>query len=123
MVAHGKPVPKSRNRLTPEQAALVGRVGAHESWARTPDRSARTAPARAAAWSSWVRKADPDGVLSDADRQRRAEHLRSAHMARLGLRSSLNRSKAKHARAEAARLEADARAADTELKQSGDPAA
>ena len=28
--------------------SLVGRIGAHESWARTEDRTARTAPARAA---------------------------------------------------------------------------
>ena len=79
--------------LSPSQRSLRARVAAHESWARTSDPSARTAPARAAFKSRFEREVDPDGVLSEAERQRRAEHARTAYFTRLALRSSKARRK------------------------------
>lgn len=70
---------------TPEQRA---RLAAHASWANTPDPAARTAPARSALDARFEREVDPDGVLSSAERARRAEHARKAHFARLALLSS-----------------------------------
>jgi hypothetical protein len=118
----------SRNSLTPAQRTLSGRVGAHESWARTSDRSARTAPARAAAFSRFEREVDPEGVLDPAERHRRAKHAQSAYFSRLALRSSRSRSRAAAARKAAAELDRDAADADAELavvetEQSGGDAA
>lgn len=66
----------------------IGAIGAHESWARTADRTARTAPARRAFLARFEREVDPDGVLDPAERTRRAEHLRAAYFARLALASA-----------------------------------
>jgi hypothetical protein len=77
--------------------SVAGYIGAHESWARTPDRSARTAKARAAADARFEREADPDGVLDPAERARRADHLRKAHFARLALKSAQSRRASKEA--------------------------
>lgn len=60
--------------LTPEERSLRARMAAHESWARTGDRSARTAPARKAAMDRYERQVDPEGTLDPAERARRAEH-------------------------------------------------
>ncbi len=67
---------------------IIGRIGAHESWSRTPDRTARTAPARAEFDQRFEREVDPDGVLDPAERARRAEHARKAYFARLALKSA-----------------------------------
>lgn len=79
-----------------ELRSLAGRIGAHESWSRTDDRAARTAPARANSPGSlgyWERKVDPDGELTPRERVVRAEHARSAHMARLTLARERKRRK------------------------------
>jgi hypothetical protein len=60
--------------------ARVGRLGAHVSWANTTDRSARTAPGRAAMDAKFLAEADGDPV--------RAEHLRKAHYIRMALKSA-----------------------------------
>ena len=74
----------------PAELSLAGRLAAHESWARTTDRSARTAPARAAADARFLDQADGDPV--------RAGHLRKAYFARLALRSAQARRRAGEAR-------------------------
>jgi len=74
--------------------AAAGRIGAHESWARTPDRAARTAAARRSFLARFDAEVDPDGVLSPAERAVRAEHARKAHFQRLALKSAKARSKA-----------------------------
>ena len=74
--------------LTPEERTLRARLAAHTSWANTTDRSARTAPARAAALERYERQVDPDGILPPDERRARAEHARKAHMARMALRSA-----------------------------------
>jgi hypothetical protein len=75
--------------LTNEQRALrskLASIGAHESWAKTPDRAARTAPARKAAMDRFEREVDPDGVMSPEDRAKAAENARTAYFKRLALK-------------------------------------
>lgn len=74
--------------LTPELRTLRSQIAAHESWARTPDRSARTAAARQAMLEKFEKQVDPDGTLLPAERAKRAENLRKAHYARLALKSA-----------------------------------
>jgi hypothetical protein len=66
---------------------LISRLAAHESWARTPDRSARTEPARTAFDQRFLDQVDPDRVLPEAERNRRAASARKAYFARLTLAS------------------------------------
>ena len=47
---------------------IIGAIGAHESWSRTVDRPARTAPARRAFNQRFEREVDPDGKLDPAER-------------------------------------------------------
>jgi hypothetical protein len=82
-------------------------IAAHESWAATSDRTARTAPARAALDQKFLDEADGDPV--------RAEHIRKAHYARLALKSAQARRKIKT-------LAAEATAAEAELAAGGDAA-
>lgn len=72
---------------------LVAKVAAHESWANTADRSARTANARRAFLESFEKQVDPEGKLPPKERARRAESLRKAHFARLALASAKARRK------------------------------
>lgn len=67
---------------------IIGAIGAHESWSRTPDRTARTAPGRRAFLERFEREVDPDGTLSPAERTIRAEHARKAYFQRLALKSA-----------------------------------
>jgi hypothetical protein len=76
-----------------------GRLGAHTSWANTTDRSARTAPARAALDQKFLDQADGDPI--------RAEHLRKAYFARLALKSAKARRKAKEYIAQAEAVDAE----------------
>ena len=65
------------------EARLHAQVAAYESWARTPDRAARTAPGRAGMEAKFVNQVDPDGVLDDAELARRVTAARRAYFARL----------------------------------------
>lgn len=67
---------------------MRARIAALESWARTPDRSARTAAARRGLLDRFEREADPDGTLTLAERARRAEMLRKAYYTRLAYLSA-----------------------------------
>lgn len=71
--------------------SAVARLGAHESWARTTDRAARTRPAREAFLARFEREVDPNGELLPSERARRAEHARRAHMQRLAAASARSR--------------------------------
>jgi hypothetical protein len=75
-------------KLTPEQRSLRARIASHESWARPPDASARTAPGRKAFLDRFERQVDPNGELPPTERARRAEHARKAYFARLALKSA-----------------------------------
>lgn len=58
------------------------RIAAHSRWA-TQDPVEGTAKARAAFLARFEHEVDPDGVLTPAERARRAEHARKAYMLRL----------------------------------------
>jgi hypothetical protein len=73
---------------SPEIRALRGRLAAYESWAKTTDRSARTAPARRAMLERFERQVDPNNALTPAERAKRAEYARKAHFSRLALKSA-----------------------------------
>lgn len=76
---------------SPALRSLRSRIGVLESWARTADRPARTAPARAASPGSldyWQRKVDPDATLPDNERLLRAEAAKRAYFLRLAMRSA-----------------------------------
>jgi hypothetical protein len=74
--------------LTPAERSLRSQIAAHESWARTPDRSQRTANARKAMLDKFERQVDPDGELPAAERAKRAQHARKAHFKRMALKSA-----------------------------------
>ena len=90
------------------ERSMRGKIAAHESWGRTQDRSARTAPARAALDQKFLDEADGDPI--------RAEHLRKAYFQRLALKSARSRRKAREF------IEA-ADEAETELRDVGGDAA
>ncbi len=73
--------------LTPHEAALRGRLGAYTLHSRRDPRET-TAPARAAFLARFEDQVDPDRVLPEAERLRRAESARKAHFARLALKSA-----------------------------------
>lgn len=62
------------------ELSLLGRLGAHESWARTTDRTRRTQPGRDALEAKFLAEAGGDPV--------RAEHVRKAYFTRLALKSA-----------------------------------
>ena len=90
--------------VSASERQLAASIAAHESWAATPDRSARTAPARRALDQKFLEQAGGD--------PQRAESLRSAYFKRLALKSAQSRRRAREA------TEA-ARAAEAELKALG----
>lgn|GEM_PF-3805447 len=70
---------------------LTARAAAHESWAKTPDRTARTEAARAAALAKLETEVDPDGLMSPLDRRKAAENLRKARLLRAAQKSADDR--------------------------------
>jgi hypothetical protein len=82
----------------PQTRHLVSRIGAETSWAKTEDRTKRTAPARAALNQKFLDEAGGDPV--------RAEHLRKAHYLQLAHKSAEARRKAKEQTAIAEAAEA-----------------
>jgi hypothetical protein len=81
------------NTTTSAAASLLGRIGAHSKWSKTPDRSAATAPARRAFLERFEREVDPDNTLPADERARRAGHARKAYFQRLALKSANARRK------------------------------
>jgi hypothetical protein len=78
--------------------ALNGRIGALESWSRTKDRTARTAPAHSKSPTSlsyWLANVDPDGEMTVPDREKAAENAHRAYMLRLSRLSAEARRKRK----------------------------
>jgi len=78
--------------LTPAQRALRARLAAYEKWSRH-DPVAGTAAARAAFADRFTRQVDPDGVLPEDERLRRADSAKRAYFTRLALASSRARSR------------------------------
>ncbi|HEX6940749.1 MAG TPA: hypothetical protein VF158_15135 [Longimicrobiales bacterium] len=85
--------------LPPNVRSLINSANALSRWAHVQDRTAATAPARAAADQRFERLVDPDGVLPPDERARRAEAARRAHYRRMAARSAEVRAR----RAQAAR--------------------
>jgi len=76
--------------LSAEQRTQRARMAAHARWAKA-NRYEGTAPARKAFLNSFLEKVDPDWVLPEAERERRAESALKEHMARLAFASSRKR--------------------------------
>ena len=72
--------------------ALRGRIGAYALHARYDTRET-TSKARAAFFARFEREVDPQGLLPEAERRRRAEAARRAYFARLALKSAQARRK------------------------------
>ncbi|WOQ15641.1 hypothetical protein [Raineyella sp. W15-4] len=85
--------------ITASERVLRAQIAAHESWANTEDRAARTAPARAALDQKFLDQADGDPV--------RAEHLRQAHYKRLALKSAQARRRKREAERDIAAVESE----------------
>jgi hypothetical protein len=81
--------------LTRAQRQLRARQGAYVSWANTSDPTSRTEPARRAFLARFARQIDPDGQLTEAERQRRAAAAMKAYFTSLALRSSMSRGKSR----------------------------
>ena len=78
-------MPKDRD-IDTEMLALRGRLGAYIAHSRNDPRET-TAKARETFRRSFELRVDPDGVLPEAERRRRAESLRKAHYTRLAIKS------------------------------------
>lgn len=74
---------------------LIAQIASNISWANTTDRTSRTSRARKAFNDRFLYEVDPDGILPEPERHRRAEHARKAHFARLALKSVQSRQKSK----------------------------
>jgi hypothetical protein len=81
------PPTMGRQGLSPAERSLRARLAAHAMHAQH-DARATTAKARAAFLLRFERQADPEGLLPPAERQRRAQQLRSAYFAQLALASA-----------------------------------
>ena len=77
--------------MTAAQRRMRARAAAHARWAKE-DGVEGTAKARAAFMSKFEQQVDPDGVLPEEERQRRATAARKAHFTTLALKSSQARS-------------------------------
>lgn len=69
----------------PKRRSQIASLAAHTSWARTPVRAERMAPANRAREKKWEKQVDPEGVLSPADRARAAASARAAYYRRLSM--------------------------------------
>jgi hypothetical protein len=67
--------------------AARGRIGAYRLHA-THDPRVTTAKARATFLARFEREVDPDGVLPEEERQRRADSARKAYFSRLAYKSA-----------------------------------
>jgi hypothetical protein len=79
--------------LTPAERTFRARLAAFTLHAKV-DPKVTTAKARAGLWLKYLNEVDPNRELPERERLRRAESLRSAHMAKLALKSATARRKA-----------------------------
>ena len=78
--------------LSPSGTSLRHRMAAHVMHSRHDSREV-TAKARAAFMDRFEREVDPDRLLPEAERRRRAEHARRAYFTGLALKSARARRK------------------------------
>lgn len=79
-----------------QSRAMRARIAAHESWARTVDRTTRTAAARKAADDRFLAQVPPE-VTDPQARREAAESLRKAYYARLAYKSAQARKRKRRA--------------------------
>lgn len=91
--------------LTPTERRLRAQLAANTRWAQT-DRAAASEAARERQLVHFENVVDPNRELHPAERARRADNARRAHMAELSLKSA----KARRLRSEADRLDAESQA-------------
>lgn len=77
---------------------LLCAAAAHQSWANTEDRTARTLPGTQGLLARFEREVDPAGSLDPQVRRERAEQLRRAHMLRLSAKAVAARAARREAR-------------------------
>lgn len=80
--------------MNASQRSLRARIGAHALHARYDSREL-TAHARDAFMARFERQVDPDGVLDEAERLRRADHAKRAYFSALALKSARARASRK----------------------------
>lgn len=73
--------------MTPKDRVTRAKIAAHTRWGKQDGREG-TAKARRAFADRFLQEADPEGVLPEEERQRRAESLKKAHFSRLALKSA-----------------------------------
>jgi hypothetical protein len=73
---------------------MRAQMGAYASWANTSDPAKRTKRAREAFLARFLDEVDPDRLLSERERQRRAESARKRYFTELAYRSSRRRAAA-----------------------------
>jgi hypothetical protein len=78
--------------LTPEQRSLRARIAANTRWSRE-DGKPNAVRGQAGLLAKFVDQIDPDHVLPEDERLRRAEAARRAHMQRLAFLSSKARTR------------------------------
>ncbi|SKD92143.1 Uncharacterised protein [Mycobacteroides abscessus subsp. abscessus] len=88
-----------RKGATPAEISLATSIASNTRWAKEPDRLAAMGPAHKAFRDKFEREVDPDGVLTAAERAKRAENARKAHFARLAYKSAVARRERKARRA------------------------
>lgn len=77
-------------KLSREEASLRGRIGAYTLHSKH-DPKQTTEKARSTFLASFEKQVDPDGMLPEPERLRRAEMAKKAHYARLALLSARKR--------------------------------
>lgn len=78
--------------LSPSERSQRARIGAHSMHAQH-DSKQTTARGRAAFMAKFLDLVDPDRVLPEDERNRRAEHARSAYFTQLAYKSARARRK------------------------------
>jgi hypothetical protein len=76
--------------LTPDERSLRARIAAHAMHSKHDSRKT-SARGRAAFDARFLDEVDPDRVLPEDERMRRAEHARSAYFSRLAYLSAKKR--------------------------------
>jgi hypothetical protein len=80
----------SSDDLSPAERSLRARLAVHTLHA-TRDSHETTAAARAGFLARFERQVDPDGILDQSERRRRAEHARRAYFIRLSMAAAAAR--------------------------------
>lgn len=84
---------RAERRFCMSMSPMQARIAAYKSWAKEPDRSARTAPARQAAELRFERLVDPDNTLTPQERALRAQAARKAFYLEMSMKGVQARQK------------------------------